>query len=656
MAVTRMSKFVIASFHNEADALLEALQQKGICQILNAESATLGKEAGEAGKVIENPRDIEELLGKLAKGISFLKPYNKIAGGIGAMLAPRVVVDKRTYQQVCADESILAIVDDCIKTESQIETLKTDIDNMNLRLEELRPWKGLEGAIEEFTRLKQARCWIGLVPNQRFAQLQQNISQAGAVIEKIADAGQKIACVIVGLNENAEPIQKLLRGAEFEQGNFSGVTGTVAETIRQITDKLEKARQQLSVEHEKAKSLAEHILKLQILHDHYLNLLNRVRTKDSAPATRQTVIYEGWVKQKDFPRLEKVVSRFPASSVQRIEPAEGEEIPVEIENKSVVKPFEVITRLYGMPRYLEVDPTICLAPFFALFFGVCIGDVGYGLSLLILSFWAVKKMQGDKKLLMMLVICSIFAIIFGALTGGWFGDALEQFEFLAFLRPIKNRLMWFDPFTQPMTFFGLSLTLGYIQIMTGLTIAFVCNLLRKNFVAAVCDQLTWLVMINSIVIFAFGKAGVIPAPVGKVAGFVALVPAVIIFLFSQREGPIGGRLGMGFYNLFSSVFYIGDVLSYLRLMGLSMVGAGLAMAFNLMAKMVIGMPYGIGIVLMLVILIGGHSFNLALSVLGAFVHTLRLQYVEFFPKFFAGGGKAFEPLSNQYKYIYVPEV
>jgi V/A-type H+-transporting ATPase subunit I len=112
---------------------------------------------------------------------------------------------------------------------------------------------------------------------------------------------------------------------------------------------------------------------------------------------------------------------------------------------------------------------------------------------------------------------------------------------------------------------------------------------------------------------------------------------------------------MGFYNLFSSVFYIGDVLSYLRLMGLSMVGAGLAMAFNLMAKQAMGIPYGIGIVFMLVILIGGHGFNLALSVLGAFVHTLRLQYVEYFPKFFAGGGSAFEPLSKQYKYIYIPK-
>jgi V/A-type H+-transporting ATPase subunit I len=148
---------------------------------------------------------------------------------------------------------------------------------------------------------------------------------------------------------------------------------------------------------------------------------------------------------------------------------------------------------------------------------------------------------------------------------------------------------------------------------------------------------------------------VIPAPVGRIAGYTALVPAATIFLFSSREGGWGARLGMGFYNLFSAVFYIGDVLSYLRLMGLSMVGAGLAMAFNLIASQVMGLPYGTGIVAMIVIFVIGHGFNLALSVLGAFVHTLRLQYVEYFPKFYAGGGSAFEPLSKQYKYIHIPK-
>jgi V/A-type H+-transporting ATPase subunit I len=425
------------------------------------------------------------------------------------------------------------------------------------------------------------------------------------------------------------------------------MTGTVAELIKQHNEELNETRKLLQQEYEKARQLSAHLLKLEILCDHYSNLLSREQTRAIAPATEQTVILEGWVKKNDFSRLEKTVSQFPASSLSKIEPAEGEEIPVEI-----VRPFEVVTRLYGMPQHFEVDPTVFLAPFFALFFALCLTDAGYGLVIVALIALFIKKIQGDKKLMLMLGICSAVTVVAGALTGGWFGDAVQQFA--PALGPVRRKMMWFDPLEKPMIFFGLALALGYFQILTGLFIAFVHNLKRKEYVAAVFDQLTWLVMLNSIVIFGASKgwAGIPPA-VGKFFGIVALIPAAMIFLFSHREGGVGARLGMGFYNLFSAIFYMGDVLSYLRLMALGMVTAGLAMAINVIAQITRPIPYGIGIVLTVVILVGGHAFNIAINTLGAFVHTLRLQYVEFFPKFLVGGGKSFEPLSKEYKRIYI---
>ncbi|MEE9370523.1 MAG: V-type ATPase 116kDa subunit family protein, partial [Sedimentisphaerales bacterium] len=400
-----------------------------------------------------------------------------------------------------------------------------------------------------------------------------------------------------------------------------------------------------------AATLSKNLLKLQILNDHYENLLNREQTKDTAPATEQTVIMEGWVKKGDFPRLEKIVSKFGASTLSKIEPAEDEEIPVEIENKNYIRPFEVITRLYGMPQHFEVDPTVFLAPFFALFFALCLTDAGYGLVIIALMIFLIKKVQGDKKLMWMLGICSGFTVVAGALTGGWFGDAIQQF--IPILKPAREKMMWFDPFEDPMKFFYLALVLGYIQIMAGLVIAFVHNLRRRQYIAGLCDQLTLLVMLNSIVIFAVSKAGAVPVEIGKFFGILALIPAVMILLFSHREGSWGGRIGMGMYNLFSTIFYAGDVLSYIRLMALGMVTAGLAMAIIVMAQLALDIPYGIGILVMVLVLIGGHGFNIAINALGAFVHTLRLQYAEFFPKFFVGGGKLFEPLSKKYKHIHL---
>jgi V/A-type H+-transporting ATPase subunit I len=367
--------------------------------------------------------------------------------------------------------------------------------------------------------------------------------------------------------------------------------------------------------------------------------------------TEHTVLLEGWVKKRDFPRLQKIVSGFGASSLSRIEPAEDEEVPVEIENKNYVRPFEVITRLYGMPQHFEVDPTSFLAPFFALFFALCLTDAGYGLVIIALMVFFIKKFQGDKKLMWMLGICSAVTVVAGALTGGWFGDGVQQF--IPALKPLRAKMMWFDPLEKPMMFFGLSLALGYTQIMAGLVIAFVHNLRRKQYTAALCDQLTLLVMLNSIAIFAASKVEVVPIEIGKFFGIIAIIPAAVILLFSQRQGGWAGRIGMGMYNLFSTIFYVGDVLSYIRLMALGMVTAGLAMAINVMAGLALDIPYGIGIVAMILVLIGGHGFNIAINALGAFVHTLRLQYAEFFPKFFVGGGKLFEPLTKEYKHIYI---
>jgi V/A-type H+-transporting ATPase subunit I len=651
MAIARMSKVIIVSFYTEASELLEKLQREGICQILNAEEAMVSKDSPDLAATTRRPKDIEELLGKLRRSIAFLDNYTDVKKGLADILSPRAVVDEKLYNDVVSDEQIFKIINQCEQLQSHIERLRSECESLRGTLEQLSPWRSLQTPVEEIGQLQQTICLAGLLPVGHFENLQEQLSELAGAIQQVGAAGNRFACLVVCLKENASEVQKLLRSAEFEPVNFGTWTGTIAELIKKHTEKLKEAENQLNSRIDSAAALTKNLLKLQILLDHYENLLKREQAKDNAPATQHAVFLEGWVKEHDYPHLEKIVSSFGASSVTKVEPAEGEEIPVEIENKTAIKPFEVITRLYGMPQHFEVDPTVFLAPFFALFFALCLTDAGYGLVLVALMLLFIKKIQGDKKLMWMLGICGAATIVAGALTGGWFGDAYKYLP--SWFAKTRSELMWFDPFEKPMTFFKLALALGYIQIMSGLIIAFCHNLKRKDFVAAVCDQLTWLVMLNSIVLLLASKFRILPASINRICAVTALVPAAGILLFSHREGSWLGRIGMGLYNLFSTIFFLGDVLSYLRLMALGMVTAGLAMAINVIAQIAGQIPYGIGIVAMMLVLIIGHGFNMAINALGAFVHTLRLQYVEFFPKFIAGGGRSFEPLSKKYEHIYV---
>lgn len=651
MAIAQMEKVIIVTHRSQASDLLEALQHEGICHILNAEEAMVSKDSPELAATAEKPRDIENLLNRLTRSIEFLKTYAKPRKGLASVLAPRPVIDAQSYNNVVSDRRLINVIDQAEQTQIAIEKLNSECENLNATINMLTPWAPLETPIEEIGGLQQATCLLGLIPSLHLEQTVEQLTELGAAFQPLGTVANRHACIVVALNENITDAQKLLRSAEFEPVNFERMTGTVAELIDRHSKKLDQAQKQLKEHNDKASALSGNLLNLQILRDHYTNMLNREQTKGVAPATEYTILLEGWVKKRNYSRLEKIISGFKASSLSKIEPAEDEKVPVEIENKNYIRPFEVITRLYGMPQQFEVDPTVFLAPFFAIFFALCLTDAGYGLVIIALMVFLIKKIQGDKKLMWMLGICSATTVIAGALTGGWFGDAIQQF--IPVLKPLRDRMMWFDPFEKPMMFFVLSLVLGYVQIMSGLLIAFVHNIKRKQYIAGLCDQFTLLVMLNSIGIFAASKAKAVPVEIGKFFGILAIIPAIVILLFSHREGSWGNRIGTGAYNLFSTIFYVGDVLSYIRLMALGMVTAGLAMAINVMAGLFLDIPYGIGVVVMLLILIGGHGFNIAINALGAFVHTLRLQYAEFFPKFLVGGGKPFQPLSKQYKHIYI---
>jgi len=658
MAISRMTKIVIAAHRTEAAALLDTLQETGLYHIVGLDRSTLVKEYPELAAEQRRLRDTEDLVHQIDRVIQFLGRHAKEERSfLDKALSPRVRIDERVFRQIISDEAALALVDEADGVRLQIETLLGRIAEWRVEADCLEPWRGLALSVEELRQMEQARCITGMVPVRSLEETVQELESVGALVQVVGRGSGQAAVLLVALNEQVADVRALLRKTAFDEVDFSCMQGRVDDLIAQRRDKIATAEEELRRQEARAAGLAGEVLKVQVLGDHYGSLLAREQARNAVPVTEETVLFEGWVRARDLDRLRATMDGFRKCDLVVMERGADEDPPVAIDNPRSVRPFEVITRLYGMPQYKEVDPTALLAPFFIVFFALCLTDAAYGLLLAGVMYFVLRRTQGDKRLVRLLCWAGLLTIVAGVLTGGWFGTAVRDILVARGWTGVSgwmDRVTLFDPMQQPMVFFVLAIALGYFQIMSGLVVALVMSLSRRDIKAALFDQVSWLVMLNSLVVFALSRVEnpLLPHALGSVALPAIGVSALAILLFSHREGGIGGRLGMGAYNLFSTVFYLGDVLSYLRLMALGLATAGVAMAVNVIAETSLGIPY-VGIILALLLFVVGHAFNIAMSSLGAFVHTMRLQFVEFFPKFLVGGGEDFKPLTRQFKHVYV---
>ena len=654
MAIADLQKILIVGHKSEQSGLLDRLQAEGFVHICPAEQSGLQEEFGEVKQASARTNEAELLRGRLVECIRFLQPHVEKPASLRERLTPRAALGagqiEKTVEQSNADE-LLESAQDLRKSLTQIDA---HVDQLQKRLCAIEPWEKLDASVEELGESKHCVTMAGMIPDEHgWEEIVTRLTEAGIAVELINEEVW-YRCLVAYAQTSATEARQVLHEVDFEPANLEGLSGKPAKIYQNTQSELIQVRLQRSEKLKQVAELARKVETFGILHDHFQNLANRDKIIGQALATKSSFFMEGWIRSDEWDRLEKVVGEFSACMLERTSPSEGEEAPVDLQNVGPIRPFEVITSLYGMPGKKDVDPTPFLAPFFAIFFGLCLTDAGYGLALLILSMVGIRILgRGAKKLLLVLAIGGGMAVLLGGITGGFFGDAAQQLGW-PWLTGMRNWLLQFgfDPFESPMTFFVLAIILGYIQIMAGHVIGLVHKLKGKDVIGALCDHLTWLFLLNSVVYIGLAKTGKVPAGFIPICVAFLSVSAVGIVLGSQREGGRGERLGMGLFNLFSAIFYLGDVLSYLRLMGLGLVTAGIAIAVNLMAQLAWKIPI-LGVVIGILVLIVGHIGNLFLSSLSAFVHTLRLQYVEFFPKFFAGGGKKFSPFAREWKYTKV---
>ncbi|MFQ5901363.1 MAG: V-type ATP synthase subunit I [Thermodesulfobacteriota bacterium] len=656
MATASMKKIGIIAHEVEKVKLIESLQLLGVVQVSNLKEEPYYKESLQDYMTTKEVADTElvETLSGLNFAINYLTPFEPKKGAAAGLLQFKIVLNNKEHENILKYD-YRKVIKECQKMDKEMKALSSQENRLQGLTDQLHPWANLDTPLEELISTNMVDIHLGMVP---IPCLEEMGKIDHAIEVDIVNKTEDLAYVIViYLKEDAERVAEYLKEWDFVYVTMpEDVTGKVEEVLIKMREDLSEIQQKKERLKEKSKGFVEAMPKLKVLHDYYSNLLSQKRIEGSFVRTSYSLFLEGWVKAVDFPLLKaKLEDRFKCIKVMEVEPIPDEVPPVDLENKGIFKPFEMVTELYGMPHHATVDPSPILAPFFAIFFGLCLTDAGYGIILAILSYILLKKLQpgaGGRKLLGVLFIGGISTIIMGALTGGWFGDIIDRQPF-AVLVNLRDSMQIFDPMKTPLLFFVIALVLGYIQISFGLLVKTHHMIKQGRVVDAFGENISWLVLISALILWGVGGYGLVPASLVPLAKWVSLIAALAVVLSSGKgvKNPFA-RLAAGLYGLYGVTGYLSDLLSYLRLVALGMATAGIAVVTNVMAFMASDIPY-IGFIFFIIVMLIGHIFNILVNALGAFVHSARLQYVEFFPKFFEGGGKKFQPFKREMQHTVV---
>lgn len=664
MAVSEMLKLRVISHKTVREELIDALLRMGVVEFVDLPSILSEKiqdlrlyKEGDG----RNLSELEGFLNDLRLAIDFLEGINENRKGlIDSLFGEKVRLSLRELEDRVKRVDYRALVEEIRIAERKLSELRTRRAQLLADKALLESWKDLRIPLEFFEEgtLKTAGI-IGTLKVEEFDRFIEDVEKGLSIwqVFHLPSTPQEKVFVMVYLREEEDTLQGILRNYGFNPLPVPKRKGTPIEAIKDI----EKEIVQLDEEKEKIitkiKSYLLFLNDMKIFYDYLSIAFTKQKAMANFLSTSKVFMFEGWVRKKDRNKIEELFKRYEGSVAYVFEePSPEEEVPVVMENNAIIRPFEVLTSLYGLPLYgKDIDPTPYFAPFFFVFFGMCLSDAGYGLIMTLVIAWFLLRYSlripfSVRRFFMLLFLGSISTVIFGGIQGTWFDGLFNQISWLRSIGGYLDRFKLIDPLEDPMRFLGICLALGIVHIFLGLVLKAYVNIKQGNFKDALFDQIGWLWFLSSLLFFGGVRVGWFSSSLYKIAQIMVIVGAIFLVITQGRgeRNPIK-RLIKGVLSLYGVMSYVSDVLSYSRILALSLGSAVIAMIVNMLATMVVKVPL-IGIIVAVLILIIGHTLSLLVNALGAFVHSTRLQYVEFFSKFYSGGGKAFEPFTVKTKF------
>lgn len=667
MAIVEMKKVTAISNTCDHERIMKLLVDFGVAEItpLNEFDGTSLTERQDEKDVLTSRMallsfalEFVEKQIKEAKRLAGKGVFNYEAPKKSLFAPSKISVPKDDFEKILERESeileLVAEIEKCSKTRIELDS---KIAKDEIYIESLKTYRDIDASFDMFTDSKLTKKVLGSVSKEKIEFVDNAIRDfpnACIVYSCVPEGEKDVPIVFIALKTDYENLLSALQDADFVKcDNDSEFTAD--QIIASLNKDIELRKQAILDNIMDAVSYKQYEDLFKTLYDYYKMQYALQEATETFRFTKSTFTFCFWTPAKEVQNIRELLDKNEISCFMIDEdPSPDDLVPTYTENNPIVSPYESITNMYSVPNYREKDPNTIMSIFYFVLFGIMLGDAAYGLLLALIGFGAYllkKPRKGEGKLLLVIAMGGISTAIWGFLFGSWFG-----------ITPDKSKLWyWFNPLEDPLKMLILSLGIGFLQIIVGMFLQSINLFRERKPLDAIFNIYGWYVAFIGIGLYALNVFILHNEALNLAGLIVAVVGVVMLFaggLLGKNKKFFSRILG-GFKNIYGVTNILSDVLSYARLFGLGLATGVVAMVVNqicsvirdLLSFNIVGII--IGWLVSIVIYAVGHVFNLAINTLGTYVHNCRLQYVEFYGRFYTGGGRVFKPLGKDKKYIYV---